>query len=209
MPRRCYDSIVNERVKPIAQRLHELGDDYVAVVDDHVLAQLLDPFRGRAPLRVVCARRGCGETVLWWGLPSAGEPLGLKPVLTTFPGGAVLPTVSPDDPDTQPRTGYVYGIGPWTVEGCRVVFAEHGMQHVPANIEPRQWMRDQPPAPYDRWVVPWLYVGENPVDADPKNRQLRLIFRCPTCGLSSTLTNTTMLKRLVRAIAEGEKRITI
>lgn len=173
---------------------------------NHVLAQLLDPFRGHAPLRVVCARRGCGGTVSWWGLPSAGEPLGLKPVLWTSPGGSMLPAVS-REPDEEPRTGYVYGTGPWTVEGCRVIFADHGMQHVPGDIEPKQCMRDQPPAPFNRWVVPWLYVGENPVDADPKNRQLRLTFRCPTCGSPSTMTNTTMLKKLVRAIAEGERRI--
>lgn len=117
---------MEQPISSIERRLAELGLDPAAVVDDRTLWGLLDPLRGAAPLRVICGRHGCHQTVSWWGLPAAGTPLGLAPILVREPGGVALPRVDPNVPDEQPPTGYVYGVGPWTVEGARVIFGRHG-----------------------------------------------------------------------------------
>ena len=192
-------------VKSIEKRFEELGSDHAAVVGDAALCELLDPLRGTAPVRVVCGRHGCGETVTWWGLPVQGKPSIFAPILVEGAEGVRLPMVSPSSPNTQAETGYVYGVGPWIVEGARVVYASVGYQPMYLDAEPGPGIRRQPPHPYDCWSVLWLVVEGNPVQADTAGNGLRLTFHCETCNYRSTLTNTTMLKRLVTTLVADEQ----
>ena len=195
-------------VNHISERLAELGNDHVAVVGDALLWELLDPLRGKGPVRVVCGRRGCNDTVSWWGLPACGKPLGLAPILVDGPQGQ-YPMVSPDTPETRPETGYVYGVGPWIVEGTRVIYSTVGPRPQFGKRAPPPGLRPQGPEPYNYWSVAWLFTHDNPRDADLGGQGLRLTFRCEKCGYQRTLANTTMLKQVVAALALGSDRTTL
>jgi len=195
-------------VNHISERLAELSDDHAAVVGDDLLCELLDPLRGKGPLRVLCGRQGCRETVSWWGLPARGVPLGMAPILVDGPQGQ-YPMVSPNTPETRPETGYVYGVGPWIVEGARVIYSAVGPKPQYRKRKPPRWARPQGPEPYNYWSVVWLFTHENPLDADAEGHGLRLTFHCEKCGYRRTLTNTTMLKQVVAALAAGHDKTTL
>jgi hypothetical protein len=69
------------------------------------------------------------------------------------------------------------------------------------------------PEPFDRWSISPIWGGVvDPAPADsgvPPGEALRFRFACrnPKCQAQYTLTNTTMLQRLVRSIADGDKQI--
>ena len=176
------------------------------VVADAQLCELLDPLRGIAPVRVVCSRPGCGNTVSWWGLPVRGEPQPFAVVMCEMAGGP-FPFLNSGALNTEPETGYVYGIGPWSVEGARVVYADIGPRTKleEKSEEPSNPRRIDPP--YHFWSVAWLFTHANPRDAGLQGSGLRLTFHCDKCGNEQTLTNTTMLKRLVTALATSEHEI--
>ena len=56
-----------EQLDAALARLNELPDD-AQLIDDQHLSELLEPFRGHRPLKMICPRTGCGGTIVWCAL---------------------------------------------------------------------------------------------------------------------------------------------
>jgi uncharacterized membrane protein len=98
------------------------------------------------------------------------------------------------------------------VAGGRVFFQTHGPTPGTGEGQLDPDGRRIPP-PYNQWSINPLWSGvEDPTPADPgvlPGEALRFTFTCRNqkCGATYALTNTTMLRQLVRAARDNSKEI--
>ncbi len=192
---------------PVFGRLNELAKRPADVLDDPELNAALDAFRGRLPIRVECGGK-CRRKISWWGLPVRGEPGWTPPPRSPARRllGSAVPAVA------GPKTGYIYGVGPWPVAGARVIYTTQGPR------KPNLWgpripagqLRPQPPHPYDVWSVQ-RFAGPLVEQSDPRGLGLRHTFTCQNKKTPHTypITNAKMLMFLVRTYANDWETITL
>ncbi len=179
--------------------IDELRADEAALVHDPELNALLDPLRGHLPIRVVCGVRGCRRQISYWGLPVRGSP-GWSPPALRGRGFRRF-----EQPKPEVETGYVAGTRPNPVAGAMVMFGHNGPRkpNLWKNRIPANQLGPQPPFPYDVWSLPPV-MPQNVMLANPEGvRGYRKEFACLRRGCPGRypLTNSTMLRMVVRAIA--------